>query len=243
MILAEKVVKRGDLVKTIEAWLNGILEEISDFKVKVMEGSGGWIIIMPDEELVRTVIRLQTKIDPISSGRPPYTARVQEITGSRITVEYPNPSGLTVRKALPAGSLAASLGYEGDGPVEFLESAGIFEGAPIILAADMPSTIQLELLAEQIMRGLDRIMILDATVSEIDETINLLGDQIAHHNHLTLSTHILYPRLGARLNKLVEKLRGKFPSGVVIKPLPWSHLAQFMKSGVLSLKELLERIW
>lgn len=239
MILVEKAVGRRELVRAIEAWLNKALEEASDFKVEVMEGFDGWIIIMPDEELVKAVIRLQARIDPISSGKPPYTARVQEITESRIIVEYPDPDGFTVRKVLSASSFAAGLGYDGDKPMAFLESSGILEGAPVSLAAGMPSIIQLKLLAEQIMRGLDRVMILNAAISEVDEVSDLLRDQIAYYDHLTLSTHILYLRLGARLDKLVERLREKLPSGVIIKPLPWSRFAQFLESGSLRLEELL----
>ncbi|MEM2847050.1 MAG: hypothetical protein QW624_05435 [Nitrososphaerota archaeon] len=242
MILAEKAMGRWDLIKAVETWLNRALEEASDFRAEVAEGSGGWITVKPDEELIETVIRLQARLDPISSGKPPYTARVHEIGRSKIIIEYPLPNGLTVRKMLSASSFAAGLGYDGDRPIEFLEVAGIFEGAPISLAADMPSLIQLELLAEQMIRGLDRVMILNAAISEVDEISGLLGDQIAHHDHLTLSTHILYLRLGARLDKLTRKLREKLPDGAIIKPLPWKEAAQLLESGGLRLEELLARI-
>lgn len=239
MILAEKAMEREKLVQAIEAWLNKALEEASDIKVKVMEGLGGWITVTPDEELIEAIIRLQARINPISSGKPPYAARIQEITESRIIAEYPSPDGFTVRKVLPVNSFAAGLGYDGDKSIEFLESAGVFKGAPISLAANMPSMIQLELLAEQILRGLDRIIVLNAAISEVDNINNLLRDQIAYHDHLTLSAHILYPRLGARMDKLVKRLREKLPSGVVIKPLPWSQVARFLESGNLHLENLL----
>lgn len=243
MILAERAIKRGDLPEAIQAWLNGALEEASDLEVKVTTGPGGWITIMPDEEIIESMIRLQVRMDPIASGKPPYTARVKEIAGSRVIAEHPSPDGSTIRRVLPTSSLAAGLGYHGDKPLEFLAAVGIFEGAPISLAASMPSMTQLELFAEQIMRGLDRVAILDASVGEIDEICNLLGDQIAHHDHLTLSAHMLYSRLGARLDKLVKNLQKNLPSQAIIKPIPWSQAAQYLESCNISLEEVLAKLW
>jgi hypothetical protein len=242
MILAERSGGRRELVRAIEEWLNGLLEEASDFEVEVREGADSWITITPDEELVETMIRLQVRIDPISLGKPPYTARVEDIAGSRIVVEHPSPGGVTVRRALSASSFAAGLGYGGDKPMEFLESVGIFEGAPMSISAGMPSIIQLELLAEQVMRGLDRIIILNAAIGEVDELVDLFRNQIAHHEHLTLSVHMLYLRLGTRLDKLVNRLRQKLPGGVTAKPLPWSQVSELLESGSLCIRELLERI-
>ena len=242
MILAEKCGGRGELVRAIEEWLNGLLEEASGLRVEAREGVDGWIIIAPDEELVETIIRLQARIDPISSGKPPYTARVKDISGSRIVVEYPSPNGITVSRVLSASAFAASLGYSGDKPLEFLENVGVLEGAPVSLSARMPSLVQLELLAEQVMRGLDRVMILNAAIGEVDKSVDIFRDQIAHHDHLTLSSHMLYLRLGARLDKLVNRLRQKLPRGVIIKPLPWSQVSEFLESGSLQVGEILKHI-
>ena len=242
MILAEKVVGRGELVRAIEEWLNGLLEEASGLRAEVREGADGWIIIEPDEELIETMIRLQARINPISSGKPPYTARVEDISRSKIVVEYPSPDGATMRRILSASSFAAGLRYDGDKPLEFLESVGVLEGAPVSLSADMPSLIQLELLAEQVMRGLDRIMILNAAIGEVDKLIDFFGDQIAYHDHLTLSAHMLYLRLGTRLDKLMNRLRQRLPGGVIIRPLPWSQVSELLESGSLQAGEILKYI-
>ena len=242
MILAERVVGRGGLIRAIEEWLNGLLEEASGLRVEVREGVDGWIVIEPDEELVETMIRLHARINPISSGKPPYAARVEDISGSKVVVEYPSPNGVTVKRILSASSFAAGLGYGGDKPLEFLESVGVIEGAPVSLSADMPSLIQLELLAEQVMRGLDRIMILNAAIGEVDKLIDFFGDQIAYHDHLTLLAHMLYLRLGTRLDKFMNRLRQRVPGGVIIKPLPWSRVSELLESGSLQAGEILKHI-
>ncbi len=243
MILAEKSGGRRELVKVIEAWLNGVLREASDTRAEVREGFSGWMMIAPDNDLIKTIIQLETRLDPIASGKPPYTARIQSLTDSRLIIEYPNPDGKTVKKILSTRSFAAGLGYDGNDPAEFLEHVGIFEDAPVSLAAGMPSMIQLELFIKQVLRGLDRIMILNAAISEVNEVSNKIEGLIAYHEHLTLSAHMLYLRLGVKLDKLVERLWREMPGGVIIKPLPWNQLSKLLESNNVSLESFPASIW
>lgn len=234
MILAEKIDGRRDLIKRLEEWLEELIREAYDGEIRLEEGFDGWITLTPDEEIIRSAIELQVRMSPIASGRPPYPARVLELTESKIIVEYPRPERKTITKSFPTRSFAATLGYSHDRPKDFLNLVGIFEGAPVSLAAGSPSRAQLRLLSEQVLRGLDRMVILRATAREVEEALasRRLRNLIAHHEPLTLLAHMLYVRLGADLEKAYERAREeleKISRSIVVKPLPWKELDEALK--------------
>jgi len=236
MILAEKVYGRREVLKGLEKWLRNLVREAAEIEIRLEEGPNGWIILTPDDELIGSMINLQTKINPIAVGRPPFPARVLKLTDSKIILEYPTEEGMTVTRTFSTSSFAASLGCSGGQPRAFLELAGICENAPISLAAENPSFIQLKLLLEQILRGLDRIMVLNANPQEVDKAISSsrLRGLIVIHEPLTLLAHMLYVRLGARLEKVAEKVREEVENisrGVLVKPLSWKMLLEAVGSG------------
>ena len=234
MILAEKIDGRRDLVKRLEEWLKELVREAYDGEIRLEEGFDGWITLTPDEEIIRSTIELQVRMSPIASGKPPYLARVLKLTESKILVEYPSPEEKTIVKSFSTRSFAATLGYSHDRPKDFLNLIGIFEGAPVSLAAGSPSRTQLKLLFEQVLRGLDRIMLLRVTTREVEEVLasRRLRDLIAYHEPLTLLTHMLYVRLGADLEKAYERAREeleKISRSIVVKPLPWKELDEALR--------------
>ena len=237
IVLAEKADAREGFQKILGEWLQELLEDTLDEEISIETSPGGWIILNPDDELVRSTIRLQTRMPSIASENPPYTARISRISETRILVEYPDIRGETIRKSIPLSSFAASLGYGGEDPISFLENAGFCERGPVSISADLPSIIQSKILAEQILRGLDRLLILNAITPEIEEVLasDRLRDLITDYESLTLSAHIAYIRLGVGLEKAFERVSDGFEDisrGIVVKPLSWNKLIEDWK-GVL----------
>ncbi len=229
MILAEKAAGRRDLIEKLEKWLRELVDEASGRMISLEEGFDGWITLTPDDELIRSIISIQTRLNPMAAERPPFPARVLKLTDSKILLEYPTIDGTTARVSFLTSFFAGSLGYSGDQPRMFLESLGIFEGAPISLAAGSLSINQLKLLSEQTLRGLDRIMIFNAVAGEVDKVLSgrRLRNLIAYHEALTLLTHVLYVRLGAGLEKAVERVEEEMKSiskAIFVKPLSWKIL-------------------
>lgn len=236
MILAEKVDGRRDLLKRLKEWLEDLLGEAYDGEICLEEGFDGWMILTPDEEIIRSTIGLQVKMNPIASDRPPYLARVLRLTEPKILVERPSLKEKTIVKSFSTRSFAATLGYPQDRPKDFLNLIGIFEEAPVSLAAGSPSRTQLKLLFKQILRGLDRIMLLRVTAREVEEVLasRRLRNLIAYHEPLTLLAHMLYVRLGVDLEKAYERARDeleKISRDIVVKLLPWKELDEALEAG------------
>ncbi len=232
MLLAEKLDKRSGLAEALREWLQELVEDAAGGNVYVDKTADGWMLLdVEDEALARSIIRLQTRINPIVSDKPPFPVRILKVGETRIRVEYPNLEGKTMHKSFSTTSFAASLGYGGEDPKGFLEAAGIIEESITSISADLPSLTQLELTREYVLRGLDRLLILNAAPQEVRAVLatQRAGDLIAESQALTLSTHILYIKLGVTLGKAVERLREEFEkiSGEIkIRPLPWEGLAE-----------------
>ncbi len=231
IVLAEKADARDGFQKILGEWLQELLEDTLGGEISIETSPDGWIILNPDDELVRSTIRLQTRMLPIASENPPYTARISRISETRILVEYPDIRGETIRKSISLSSFAASLGYGGGDPISFLENAGFCERGPVSISADLPSIIQSKILAKQILKGLDRLLILNVITPEIEEVLasDRLRGFIADYESLTLSAHIAYVMLGVRLEKAFERISDEFESisgDIVVKPLSWSRLIE-----------------
>lgn len=242
MLLAEKLDQRDDLAEVLREWLQELAEDASAGNVYVDKTADGWMLLdVEDEPLMSSIIGLQTRINPVVSGKPPYPARIIKLGEARIRVEYPSPEGRTIHKSLLTNSFAASLGYWGEDPKSFLEAAGILEGAITSISADSPSLIQLKLTREYILRGLDRLLILNAAPQEVRAALasQQVRDLIAEEEALTLSTHILYVKLGVTLGKAFERVGEEFEAisrDIKVQPLPWKRLTE-VKLDILSRKE------
>ncbi|RLE47486.1 MAG: hypothetical protein DRJ31_08795 [Candidatus Methanomethylicota archaeon] len=234
IVLAEKADVREGFQRILGEWIQELLEDVPGEEISIERSSDGWIILGPDDELVKSTIRLQARIPPIASENPPYTARIARISEGRVLVEYPDVRGETVRRSISPSSLAASLGYVGGDPISFLENAGLCEGGPISISANLPSLIQSKLLAKQVLRGLNRLLILNAIAPEVEEVLASDGIRglIADYESLTLSAHIAYVRIGVKLEKASEKVSEGFENiskDIVVKPLSWDRLIEYWK--------------
>jgi len=245
LIIAEKSDRGGDLLEKLGEWVRGLAEGVFEGEVEAGYSGEGWIVLEPDEEVLMSSIRLQTRIDPIASDKPPHTARISKLWEDKILIEYPSRGGRTFRRRIPAERFAAALGYGGDDPAGFLRGVGLGEGCPVSVAADLPSSLQLRLLFEQALKGLDRLLILNAVASEVDQILSLesIKALIAGYENLTLLTHLAYLRLGVGLEKAAERLRREFEaiSGrIVVRALPWRILAEAARSLRIYFPSLLE---
>ncbi|MCD6341318.1 MAG: hypothetical protein J7L83_00445 [Thaumarchaeota archaeon] len=231
IILAEKLDRRDDLAEKLREWLRELLKDASEGRISVEKNSGGWMVVETDDEkLVKSIISLQTKLNPIASEKPPRLSHVAEIGKTTIKVEYPTPSGETALKELPIEPFTASLGCE-ENPKEFLEAAGITEGSIVSISAEAPSHAQLKLVQEYVLRGLDRILVLNAAPQEIERLLSSqwAANLIADYQVLTLSSHVLYVKLGAMPSKVLRKIREemeKISKMITVRLLSWKILAE-----------------
>lgn len=231
MILAEKLDQRRELAERLREWLLELIRDAAGGGVRVSMTADGWMRVeAEDEVLVRTIIGLQTRINPIISDKPPFPLRIYRLEEDLIKAERPSLQGKTIRKSFPIKSFAASLGYDGKDPRAFLEAVGITEGAIMSISADLPSFTQLALTREQVLRGLDRLLVLNAAPQEVEAILAKQGvdELVAESQALTLSTHLIYVRLGISLEKAYERLRREFElisDKIKIHPMPWNELA------------------
>ncbi|MCD6236100.1 MAG: hypothetical protein J7J94_03835 [Thaumarchaeota archaeon] len=228
LVLSERLDFRRDLGEKLGDWLRKTLERASGGRrVEVDKTGEGWMLVnSEDEPLLRTLIRLETDMDPVAEGKPPYTARVEEISEKSIKLAYPAPNGRTIRKTLSLRSFSAALGYDFEDPRRALEGVGVFRGSAVSIAAEAPSTLQVRFARRVELKGLDLLFVLNAAPQEVDEVLNRreIAGLIAEHQQLTLTVHVLYVRLGVGLEKAYERVRERFEelSGeIVIKPAPW----------------------
>lgn len=231
MILAEKIDQRAELADVLREWIQELAKEASCGEIYVDRTADGWMFLEADDEaLVSSIIRLQTRMNPIVSRRPPYPARVLRVGETSIRAECPDLEGKTIHKTFPTSSFAASLGYGGDDPRNFLEAAGFAEGSITSISAGLPSYTQLKLVEEYVVRGLDRLLILNAAPQEVESVMSSwkMGSLIAESQALTLSTHALYVKLGVTLTKAYERIMEAFSAisrKIEVRPLPWRNLA------------------
>jgi len=238
LVLSERLDVRGDLGDRLQERLQELVEEASGGSVEVDRTAEGWMIIdTEDETLLRSIIRLETKMNPIASEKPPHLAYIKEVTETKIRIAYPTPHGENVQKTFLTEKFAASLGCYEESLKDFLEKVGVFRGSFVSISADAPSALQLRLLRELAIRGLDYLLILNAAPQEIEDLLALqrIGALIADHQALTLTMHILGIKLGVTLSRAYERIREETEAisrDIIIKPLLWnslSKLKQFWK--------------
>ena len=227
LVLSEKLDVRTDLREKLSELLRELVGKASGGIVSVGRTTDGWMSVEADDEiLVRSIIKLETFMNPVASGKPPYTAYVREVADDEIKIAYPTPSGKTVWKTMSTRRFAATLGYDDDEARRFLEGVGIFRGSMVSVAADAASALQLKLMRRMILKGLDVIFVMRAARQEVDHITQLPGISrlIADQQALTLSSHILYVKLGVSLYKVYEKVReaaDAISKEIDLRPIPW----------------------
>ncbi|MCS7132526.1 MAG: hypothetical protein NZ918_02235 [Aigarchaeota archaeon] len=230
MILAEKLDQRSDLANVLREWLQRLADDAACGNVSVDKTADGWMHLeVEDEVLMGSIIRIQTRINPIVSDKPPFPVRILRVGETSIKAERPDLEGKNIYRSFSTTSFAASLGYDGEDSRRFLEAGGIIEGSIVSISADLPSFTQLKLTEEYILKGLDRLLIHNAAPQEVKAVLanQEIRNLIVEEQPLTLSTHLLYLKLGAALTKAYERLKEELEtisSEIKIKPLSWGEL-------------------
>jgi len=230
LVLAERPWRRMEAVSRLEEWLREIFLEAGGGSLKLSKAEDGWIIVEADDErLLASILRLNTRLDSVSSIDPPHTGKITKIGRGKIFYEYPLPDGSTVRKTSYARDWAIQLGYEGDDAEEFLEALGMVEGMSISTSLNMPSLIQRRIFLDEVFRGLDIIVLIDLAPQEVEKILES-GFQgfAAVFETITPLIHIVYLKLGANLDKASKRL-GTLMQGIAPKashkPLNWRKLS------------------
>ena len=231
LVLAERPWRRMEAASRLGEWLREIFLEAGGGSLKLSQGEGGWIIVeADDEQLLASILRLNTKLDSVSSIDPPHTAKIVKISRGKIFYEYPLPDGSTTGNAFYAKDWAIQLGYEGDDAEDFLEALGVVEGMPISTSLNMPSLIQRRVFLDEVLRGLDRIGLIDLTPQEVEEILESgFKGFTAFYETLTPLTHIVYLKLGSSLDKASKRLEALIHSiapGASYRPLSWRRLSK-----------------
>lgn len=230
LVLAERPWKRMEAFSKLEEWLRRIFLEAGGGYIKLSQGEGGWIIVEADDErLLASILRLNTRLDPISSIDPPHTAKITKISRGKIFYEYPLPDGSTAKATSYARDWAVQLGYQGDDVEEFLKALGVIEGVPIGISLNMPSLTQKKIFLDGIIKGLDRIILIDLAPQEVEKILEAgFRGYTATYDTITPLTHMIYVKLGASLNKASKRLetlmQGIAPKASH-KPLKWRKLS------------------
>ena len=226
--LAERVWRR-DVVSGLEDWLSRMLSEAGGGWVRVSRREDGWLILeAEDERLASSILKLYTRLPIVAQSREPRTAKILELEEKILRYCYPSEEGSAALEAETA-RWAASLGSATSSPKVFLEAAGIVEGAAVSVSVGLPSLLQLSLLREALLRGLDRVLLIDLTPPEVEKLLQESGRLIAYHEPLTTLTHLLYIKLGVRLDKALETIRKRLERiapGSTLRPLSWKTLAR-----------------
>ena len=101
LVLSEKLDVRGDLGERLQERLQKLVEEASGGSVEVDRTADGWMIVNSDDDvLVESIIRLETRINPVASEKPPHLAYVRDVTETKIRLAYPTPRGESVQNAV-----------------------------------------------------------------------------------------------------------------------------------------------
>lgn len=228
IVLAERVWRR-DAVSGLEKWLSEMLSKAGGGWVKVSAREDGWLTLEAgDERLAASTLSLYTRLPVVAQAREPKTAKILELGERTLRYCYPSKEGgISVEAGTAEWSV--SLGSATDKPRAFLEAAGIVEGAAVSVSLGLPSLLQLSLLREALLKGLDRVLLIDLTPLEVEELLREAGHLIAYHEPLTVLTHLLYLKLGVKLDKAVKTLERhleKIAPGSTARPLSWKALAR-----------------
>ena len=237
LILAERPWRRVEAVSRLEEWVKRVFLEAGGRSLKLSKGEGGWIRVEADDErLLSSILRLNMRFDPISTTGQPHAAKVVKIGRGRVSYEYPLPDGSTMRNTFHSRDWAVQLGYEGENSEEFLEALGVVEGMSISTSLNMPSSIQMRMFLDEVLRGLDRIVLIDLTPQEVEEILESgFNGFTAFYETITPLTHIIYLKLGAsldRASKRLEALIHGIAPGASYRPLSWRRLSMIDWSEV-----------
>lgn len=210
IILSEKVYKALK-IQSLQEWFNRLLK---DAEVEVSIGKIGdrWLYVeTSNASLFSSMLNLQIYY-PLEVVEKPIlrTCWIEKIRNNIITCSYPWINGSTQFSRFTLDDWIRYLGYRKDN-VDFLDvlkNTGVQVDYPINITLNRPSILYRKLLEKLAILGLDIVFVKGLTPLEFNNILDKeeLNKLIADYIHLTLTTHILYIKLGIKPSKVIEKL-------------------------------------
>jgi len=208
LTLSEKIDERIN-IESIEEWLNRLLMG-AGVEVSVGKLDNKWLCVETDNpSLFLSTLNLQVYY-PLEPVEKPVlrTCWIEKIDDKTVTCSYPSIDGSTQQSRYSLddwiaylGGSRTSLGYR-----KILESIGIDVSYPINVTLDRPSILFRKLVENLVVKGLDAVFIRGLTPLECENLIHKegLGKFIADFTYLTLTTQILYLKLGVKTRRIIE---------------------------------------
>lgn len=235
LILSEKIDKRVD-VEAVGEWLNRLLKK-ADLEVSVGGHDDKWLSVETiNPELFLSTITLQVYYPLEPMDKPVLrTCWIEKIDGKKVRCSYPLIDGSTRSLICSLDDWAAYLGFGrriDAGHLSFIKNVGIDVGYPINLTLERPSILLRKLIEGLIVRGLDVVFLRGLTPMECENLIyeGGMGKLVADFTHLTLTTHILYLKLGVKTRKVVEhilKTSSSLGKPIAYRVCEWERLKSF----------------
>ncbi len=231
LILSEKI-DRIDDIQSLQEWFNHLLRD-AGVQVLVRKSGDKWLCIETDNpSLFLSTLNLQVYY-PLEPVEKPIlrTCWIEKIQSNVVTCTYPLSDGSTVLSRYTLNNWIAYLGFERSNirSLDILKKTGVEVDYPINITLDQPSILYRKLIEKLIIKGLDVVFLRGLTPLEIDRMLNKgeLSRYVADSTYLTLTTHILYVKLGIRPQKVIEKittLSSKLHKHVAYKVCEWRNL-------------------
>jgi hypothetical protein len=231
LILSEKI-DRIDNLQSLQEWFNHLLRD-AGVQVLVRKSDDKWLCIETDNpSLFLSTLNLQVYY-PLEPVEKPIlrTCWIEKIQGNVVTCSYPLSDGSTMLSRHTLNNWIAYLGFKRNNmrSLDVLKNTGVDVDYPINITLEQPSILYRKLLEKLIIKGLDVVFLRGLTPLEIDGMLNKgeLGKYVADFTYLTLTTHILYVKLGIRPQKVIENVitfSSKLHKHVAYKVCEWENL-------------------
>ncbi|MEM1584532.1 MAG: hypothetical protein QXF28_05655 [Nitrososphaerota archaeon] len=210
IILSERVDEVSD-IRSLQEWFNQLLKD-AGVEVSIGRINNRWLYVEASKvSLFSSMLNLQVYYPLEVAERPILrTCWVEKIQGNNVTYSYPLIDGSS---KFSRSRLDDWVGYLGCGKdsldcLDVLKSTGVQVGYPINLTINKPSVLYRKLLERLTILGLDVVFVRGLTPLELNSILDreIVNKFTADYIHLTLTTHILYLKLGVKPSKAIEKL-------------------------------------
>lgn len=213
IVLSEKI-DRGADVNSLQEWFN---QSLKNAGVEVLAGKTNdrWIYVETDDpSLFLSMLNLQVYY-PLEPVEKPVlrTCWVEKIQDNIVTCSHPSTDGSTQFSKFTIDEWVRYLGCRKDNMkcLDILRNTGVEVDYPINITLDKPSILYRKMLEKLAVLGLDTVFVRGLTPLELDNLLDKegLGKLTADYLHLTLTTHVLFVKLGVKPSKIIEKLSKK----------------------------------
>lgn len=231
LILSEKI-DSIDNMQSLQEWFNQLLKN-AGVQASIRESNSRWLVIETDNpSLFLSIVNLQVYY-PLEPVEKPIlrTCWIEKIQDDVATCSHPRNDGSTILSRYALNNWIASLGFKRNSisSLDLLKKIGVDVDYPINITLEQPSIIYRKLIEKLISKGLDVVFLRGLTPLEIERMLikGGLSKYVADVTYLTLTTHILYVKLGVRPKKVIENITmtiSKLRKHVSYKVCEWKNL-------------------